>query len=468
MGSPIFKRTIHVGLCFTAFVCLILALSFGKSKKTPHSNSNTPSLATTIDMPLPMVDASESNSSASSIIASETDSKPSPAKPVEAIRKSALAKAPETTEEEPKENWQVVKIREGDTLSKIFSRLNISTKDLHEIMTSKPSSKQLASLQPGQTLKLRVNSDRHITGLTLEIAPGDALQVSRYEEGFEVEHKVQPLEKQLAFGKGAIANSLISSGKRAGLDHNIINQMVKIFSWNIDFALDLQPNDTFRVLFEEKLLDGEKVQTGNILAAEIVNDGKKHQAVRYTDTKGITGYFSPDGHGMHQTFLRAPVNFVKISSHFGSRKHPILHRMRQHKGVDYSAPHGTPVQATGDGKVIFVGTRGGYGKTVQLQHGSRYKTLYAHLSGFSRGLRSGAEVKQGQIIGFVGKTGLATGTHLHYEFEADGIVHNPLTVTLPRKNPVAEQQKRHFLAHAKEMLRLLDLHEHKINVAAAD
>jgi len=359
----------------------------------------------------------------------------------------------------------VVKIQEGDTLSKIFIRFGIATKDIHEIMTSDPASRRLAALQPGQTLKLRVNREQQLAGLTLDIEPGSALYISRIEEGFQVEHKLQPLEKQLAFGKGAIQNSLFSAGKRAGLDHNILAQMVDIFGWNIDFALDLQPNDTFRVLYEEKCLEGERIQTGHVLAAEIINDGKKYQAVRYTDKGGRTGYFSPEGYGMHQAFLRNPVNFARISSHFGLRNHPILHKMRQHKGVDYSAPQGTPVQATADGKVIFVGARGGYGRVVELQHGPRYTTLYAHLSRFPKGLRMGHDVKQGQVIGFVGQTGLATSSHLHYEFKIDGIHRNPLTVALPKRNPINDANKHHFLAHAKQMLRLLDIHEHKINVA---
>ncbi len=441
MGSPIFRRTLHVGLGFIAFVCLMLALSLGTS---PVQMS-----AVTISGQMP-----ETNTN------------------LDIKMESTLHTLVETpvalsnSEEETNENLQIIKVQSGDTLSKIFSRLGVSTKDIHEIMTADPAAKRLASLQPGQTLKLRITKDQQVAGLTLDIAPGNTLNIYRLEEGFQAEHKVLPLEKQIAFGKGAIHNSLFSSVKRAGLDHNILKQMIDIFGWNIDFALDLQPNDTFRVLYEEKCLDGERIQTGNILAAEIVNDGKKHQAVRYTDKTGRTGYFSPDGYGMHQAFLRTPVNFTRISSHFGTRNHPILHKLRQHKGVDYSAPTGTPVQATGDGKVIFAGMRGGYGKVIELQHGSRYTTLYAHLSRFPKELRPGTEVKQGQTIGFVGSSGLATAAHLHYEFRIDGIHRNPLTITLPKRSPMNDASKRHFIAHAKEMLRLLDTHENKTNSLA--
>lgn len=358
-----------------------------------------------------------------------------------------------------KEPVQTITIRSGDTLSKIFTRLGLSTKEVHTIITSDPSARRLTSLQPGQTLIIRLNNDQQVENLTLEIAPGNLLNISRLAKGFHTEHKILPLEKQVAFGKGEIRDSLFSAGKHAGIHHNIMKQMVEIFGWNIDFALDLQPDDTFRILYEEKCLDGKRIQTGHILAAEIINGGKRYQAVRYTDKAGRTAYFTPDGYGMHQAFLRTPVNFTHISSKFGTRHHPVLHQMREHKGVDYSAPKGTPVQATGDGKIIFVGTRGGYGNVIELQHGARYSTLYAHLSRFPKGLRHGIDVKQGQVIGFVGATGMATGNHLHYEFRIDGIHRDPLKVALPKRNPIAQTNKNHFSSHAKNLLKLLDQHE---------
>lgn len=433
IGSLLLQRTIHVSLGFITFIFLILFFSF----RSQRSDLETQEISSTDTVQVSMDNAS------------------SPAQ----INKKSL------TAENSISNWHTIRIRERDTLSKIFARLGLSTRDLHEIMTTDPATKHLASLQPGQIIKLKTNKDQQIAGIILNIAPGNTLHVWRKEEGFQVEHKLIPLQKRLAFGKGAIQDSLFLSGKRAGLDPKILSQMVDIFGWSIDFALDLQPNDTFRVLYEEKYLDGERIQTGNVIAAEIINGGKKHQAVHYHDNQGISGYFTPEGYGMNQAFLRAPVNFTRISSHFGKRRHPVLHHLRHHKGVDYSAPRGTPVQATGDGRVIFIGTRGGYGKVVEIQHGSRYSTLYAHLSRFPQGLHYGAPVKQGQIIGFVGRTGLATGDHLHYEFRMDGVHRNPLTVVLPKKNPIPEKYRPHFMAHAKEMLKLLDTHEHKINVA---
>lgn len=463
--SPIFKRSLHVGLGFTTFVCIVFSLSLSK-----------PAVSVSSSAPVAVVSAPPVNTSTITPVAKNASlTKPTTfftetglemlaeLKPFATLNKSS-----ETADDENMESWHTIKVHSGDTLSKIFTRLGISTKDVHEIITSDPSCRHLGTLIPGQTLKVQVSEEQQVVSLTLDIAPGDSLYVSRVDEGFQVEHKLVPLEKKLAFSKGEIQNSLFASGRRAGLDHNILAQMVEIFGWNIDFALDLQRNDTFRVLYEEKCNeDGERVKTGAILAAEIVNDGKTHQAIRYTDKSGHTSYFTPDGYGMHQAFLRTPVNFTRISSHFGQRNHPIMHRMRQHKGTDYSAPLGTPVEATGDGKVIFIGTRGGYGKVVELQHGSRYSTLYAHLSRFPAGIRLGSTVKQKQVIGYVGRTGAATGFHLHYEFRIDGIHRDPLTVMLPKRNPIQESNKRHFTAHAKEMIRLLDIHESKINVASS-
>lgn len=482
MGSPIYRRTIHVTLGFTAFVCLTIAISFGKSpvKDKPLETSvEIPEVITLekkVDPPLKVAEltkvvvppkAARSNALAKTEFfpqIEEITPKPTPGLELEMV-----------PEEKTTETLHVVKVQQGDTLGKIFDRLGISTKDIQDILNANPVSQKLASLKSGKTLKLRVTKDKEIAGLSLQVAPGSLLVVSRQpgqSAGFQVEQKIQPIEKQLAFGKGQIRNSLFSAAKRAGLDNKVVSQMVEIFGWNINFTLDLQPSDTFRVLYEEKCVDGQRIETGHILAAEIVNGGKKYQAVRYTDKTGHTGYFSPEGYGMHQAFLRSPITYASVSSKFGLRRHPVLHRLRQHKGVDYSAPSGTPVQATGHGKVVYIGRRGGYGNVVELQHGARYSTLYGHLSRFGKDkngkiLKVGAEVAQGQTIGYVGRTGLATGDHLHYEFRIAGIHHDPLTVALP-KAPIPDTNKRHFIAHSKEMLRLLDFHDHKIKMALND
>lgn len=464
-GSPILRRVFHVGLGFVAVTCVLFSLPNKKQSQAtglqPAQQLATIETPTNISVTAPVVPVTPAAPTTVAIADPILDAVTPAAEP-------APLEAPLATLLPVPTTSRTVKVRQGDTLLRIFSRLGIATRDIHELMTTNTSTRRLASLQPGQTLELEITPDQRIAALTLKIGPGNQMIVARTDTGFKVDHKLTPLEKQLAFGKGEIEDSLYSSGAKAGLDNRVLSQMVEIFGWNIDFALDLQPGDAFRVLYEAKYLDGEKVESGNILAAEIVNGREKHRAIRYTDKSGRTAYFSPEGHGMRQAFLRTPVQFSRISSHFGHRHHPVLHKLRKHKGVDYSAPRGTPVQATGDGTVTFMGYRGGYGKVVEIQHGSRYTTLYAHLDRFPTGLRSRQEIRQGQVIGYVGRTGLATGDHLHYEFRVDGIHCDPLTVALPRTNPLTEKNKRHFIAHAKEMLRLLDMHEHQVNMAQTD
>ncbi len=439
------RGAIHSFLIVASCFCFILAATLGKTPNTNSVEETALKLETPSNNKELIIEPEKNTLS----VAANTEKPP-------------IVDEPKET---PQEVWHDVKIQRGDTLGKIFKRLELPTKDLKVLLSTKGSSSSLTSLKPGQTLKLCVNQDQEVNKLTLDVARGNTLELHRKGDKFKLQHKVLPLEKQLAFGKGEIKSSLFSSAKKAGLDNKIVSQMVEIFSWNIDFSLDLQPKDTFKVLYEEKRIDGEKIGTGHILAAEIINDGKKHLAIRYTDKSGHTGYFSPDGYGMHQAFLRNPVNFTRISSHFGPRSHPILHKMRAHNGVDYSAPIGTPVQTTGDGKIVYMGTRGGYGKVIEIQHGSRYSTLYAHLSKFAPKLRVNQEIKQGTIIGYVGASGLATGPHLHYEFRIDGIHRNPLTVALPRQKLIPDANKNHFLAHAKEVMKLMQLHENKVDIA---
>lgn len=454
----------------------VIPLPLPSSNASTITNSTTSSLTTLTNataLPLSNSEATDTTHSLSlslspvaiaTKLAPDNIISPTPAVPTPDSLKEKLKKEAE------KPIWRVLKVQKGDTLAKIFKRNGYQKQDLTAILASASAKKHLTSLNTRKTLKILVGDARKIHGLSIDISPGNTLSLSRKESSgekpavFLAENIQVPVKKQLAFGKGLIkSGSLFSAAKNAGLDKNLVTQMVTIFGWNKNFVTKLKPNDSFRVLFEEKRLDGERIETGTILAAEIVNAGKKHMAIRYTDKSGRTGYFSPEGHGMNQIFV-TPVNFTRISSAFGRRAHPVYHKIREHKGIDYCAPAGTPVQATADAKVVFVGTRGGYGKVIELQHGARYSTLYAHLSRFEKKISVGTEIKQGQIIGYVGRTGLATGDHLHYEFRIDGIHRDPLSTGLLRKNPISDSNKHHFLAHAKEVMRLMDLHEHKVNV----
>lgn len=215
-------------------------------------------------------------------------------------------------------------------------------------------------------------------------------------------------------------------------------EMASVFGYDVDFALDIRRGDRFVVVYDRLYKDGKKLRDGDILAAEFVNQDRELRAVRFTDADGNTAYYTPEGDSMRKAFIRTPLDVFRISSHFNpGRFHPVLNRIRSHKGTDYAAPTGTPIKATGEGRVVFAGVKGGYGNCVVLRHGSTYQTLYGHMSKIRSGIRTGASVKQGQIIGYVGSTGLATGPHLHYEFLVNGTHRNPVTVALPRANPVA-------------------------------
>jgi len=220
--------------------------------------------------------------------------------------------------------------------------------------------------------------------------------------------------------------------------------MVRIFGWDIDFVQDIRVGDSFHVIFTDYQLSGEKLSDGDILAAEFTTQGQTYRAIRFEDDDGGVSFYTPEGESMLGTFLRSPVEFSRISSRFGKRKHPISKKWKTHKGVDYAASRGTPVRATADGKVLLAGRKGGYGKTVVLRHAGRFSTLYAHMNGFAKKIRSGARVKQGQIIGYVGSTGYSTGPHLHYEFRVDGVHRNSLTYKTPKASSVSKKHKAKF------------------------
>jgi len=267
------------------------------------------------------------------------------------------------------------------------------------------------------------------------IAEADNIISSPIESPVKPGLSTQPLSlANLNSAHVDIETSLFLDGLEAGLSKEVITQLTNIFAWDIDFAHSLQPGDHFTVIYAKTAADDD---TDEVIAAEFVTQNNIYRAVRFLDGSGKANYYTPDGQSMQKAFLSTPVDFAQISSHFSMhRKHPVLNRIRAHKGVDYAARTGTPVKSTGDGVVLFCGRQGGYGQVVVVQHGDRYETVYAHLSGFKRGLSEGIKVKQGEIIGYVGQTGLATGPHLHYEFHVDGEHRNPETVKTPHTLPI--------------------------------
>lgn len=368
--------------------------------------------------------------------------------------------------DESEGNWHVVTVKSGDSLAGIFSRLGIPPRQLHDLLEQGGAASNLKRIYPGQTLRLMTSNDKGLVKLSYQIDKLSLLEISRDGKDFDISTIHLTPERREISTSGIIDSSLFVAAQKAGLSDNLTMELAGIFAWDVDFALDIRKGDQFTVLYEELFLDGESIGRGNILAAEFVNHGKRYQAVRYTDAGGKTDYYSLDGKSMRKTFLRTPVEFSRISSRFSlGRKHPILNRIRAHKGVDYAASHGTPIKATGNGKIVHRGKKGGYGNTIVIQHGSKYSTLYAHMSKYRKGLKTGSKVKQGQTIGYIGSSGLATGPHLHYEFRVNGAHRDPLKVKLPGADPLNKKYLDDFHAKANSLMAQIEL-IHDIRLAS--
>ncbi|MGB5741408.1 MAG: peptidoglycan DD-metalloendopeptidase family protein [Sedimenticolaceae bacterium] len=354
-------------------------------------------------------------------------------------------------------NWVEHRVASGESLARIFAAQKLDAALLHRIVSSSEEAKSLAKIQPGQTIRFLFDENSELTRLELHRNRVESLRVGITDDDISVEQISKAVEKRTASAAAVIQASLFVDAQKAGLSDGQIMDLASIFGWDIDFALEIRAGDQFRVLFEEHFLDGEKLRDGPILAAEFTNRGKTFRAVRYEDRNGEVGYFDDDGHSKRRAFIRTPIKFARVSSRFNPKRwHPVLKRWRSHKGVDYAAPAGTPIRASGDGRVSFRGTKGGYGRTVILQHAGQYTTLYAHMSKYSKRAKVGARVKQGQVIGYVGKSGLASGPHLHYEFRVHGVHKDPLRVRLPKALALPKSEIATFHETTAPLLAKLD------------
>ncbi|MEN8179190.1 MAG: peptidoglycan DD-metalloendopeptidase family protein [Pseudomonadota bacterium] len=350
------------------------------------------------------------------------------------------------------------KIVTGDTLSKIFKNLGLSANLLHKIVHSSKSAGTLTNIKPGEILHVELDEQNSFVNLTLQHSKVHSLFIEATEDGdFNATQRTKDVELRTAHIQATIENSLYLSAQNAGLPDAVIMELANIFGWDIDFALEIRTGDRFTAIYQEEYLDGEKLRNGPILAAEFINQGRTYRAVRYEDAAGRADYFTPEGRSMRKAFLRAPVDFRRISSRFTKERwHPVLGKKRPHRGVDYAAKTGTPIRAAGDGKIVHRGKKGGYGRAVIIQHGQRYTTLYGHLSRYNKKAKHGSKVKQGQTIGYVGQSGLATGPHLHYEFRVNGVHRNPLTVKLPAAEPIAKKYRADFLLKTQMLTAQID------------
>ena len=323
-------------------------------------------------------------------------------------------------------DWISHTIKRNETLGIIFKKYSLDPNVPLEV-TGLEDGDRLKNIRAGKQLHFHLTENNQldqiaypIDALTdfvvnISIPTSLNIEIDEQKPKYQFSEQTKQYDTEEVYIAGSIKSSLYEAAEKSGVPIPIIMQMVDVFGWDIDFAVALREGDSFRLIYEEFNLDGEKLGNGNIVAAQFINRGEVYQAFHFTDPKGNANYYTPEGESMRGTFLRTPVEFSRISSRFSkNRFHPILKKWRSHKGVDYAAPKGTPIRSTADGVIKHVGNNGGYGKTVIISHAGRFSTLYAHMSGYRKGVRSGSSIKQGEIIGYVGSTGLATGPHLHY------------------------------------------------------
>jgi murein DD-endopeptidase MepM/ murein hydrolase activator NlpD len=368
----------------------------------------------------------------------------------------------------PEDKWQEVVVKKGDNPSVIFSRMGLTARDLYELTHSSKEAAKLTRLYPGEKLAFALDEKGEFAKLRHIKNPLESTLYIRTSDGYQAEKEVREPAVHQVYRQATLENSLFLAGQEAGLSHNIIMELANIFGGVIDFILDPRSGDTFTVLYEELYLDGEKIGDGNILAAQYTNRGTPFMAYRFIDSSGEPGYYNEEGESMRKAFLRAPLDFTRISSGFNlRRKHPIHKKIRAHRGIDYAAPRGTPVFAAGDGRVTKAGYSRANGNYVFIQHGQQYTTKYLHLH--KRNVKQGQRVKQRQIIGQVGSTGYATGPHLHYEFLVNGVHRNPRTIVqkLPKAKSIGEQEMGGFLAEVTQLQGRLATYQQAYTLATA-
>jgi len=345
----------------------------------------------------------------------------------------------------PAAYWREERVERGDNISRLLDRLHVEEPSAITALLTAKGVKAPRQLVPGRSAQALTTEDGQLLEFRYLAPGGNELVIKRGADGFDISEKPADLETRIHMASGEIDHSLFGATDAAGIPDSVAIQMADVFASEIDFHRDIRTGDRFTVVYEVSHARGEPTGSGRVLAAEFVNDGKAYRAVYFQAPDGSGGYYAPDGKNLRKAFLRSPLEFSRISSGFTNRRyHPVLKEWRAHRGIDYAAPTGTRIRATANGRVEFVGRKGGYGNLVVLRHNGGVSTAYGHLSRFAGGLRHGSRVSQGDIIGYVGSTGLATGPHLHYEFRVDGVQRNPLSVAMPAAEPVASRHKAAF------------------------
>lgn len=376
--------------------------------------------------------------------------KPQQEKASPAITEATTATLPpETTVKAPAEpetrlTWQSFDIKSGDTLSALFKKAGFNDGIMLSVIHGEGEADKLQRLYAGETIRFAIDNEDNLAAIELQRSLLETLKIEKQEGSFSGKTHVRVPESRPTYASGTVDGSLYVSARKAGLNDRLTMELSGIFGWDIDFVYDVRKGDKFEVVYEELYVDGEKFSTGRILSARFINRGDESVALLYTDSKGDSDYYTPKGASMRKAFLRTPLN-ARVSSPFNlQRRHPVLDTVRPHEGTDYAAPPGTPIKASGNGRVQFSGWKGGYGRTIVLKHGDNITTLYAHMSRINKRMKNGLRVKQGDILGYVGSSGMVTGPHLHYEFRINGSPRNSRTVKLPDAKPIPASEMARF------------------------
>ena len=343
--------------------------------------------------------------------------------------------------------WREDRIQRGDTIGRVLARLGVDDSEALAFLRTDPAARPLYQLRPGKSLRVETDRDGALQQLRFVAGNGLLLSITRNGDRLTATSAPALAEVRWKMAAGEIRSSLYGAADAADLPDAVTLQLADVFAGDIDFYKDIQRGDRFAVVYEMRYVDGEAAGPGRIVAAEFENRGKTHRAFLWREADGSEDYYAADGAALHRAFLRSPMEFSRVTSGFSNaRLHPILQTWRAHRGVDYGAPAGTPIRATGNGKVLFAGSQGGYGNVIELQHQGAFSTLYAHLSRFAPSVRTGARVTQGEVIGYVGQTGWATAPHLHYEFRVANEQRNPLNIALPGGEPLPAARRPVFAA----------------------
>lgn len=456
-GKPS-KIIMSVALVIAFSLPYILVKNFAHQEKSVDESHVTIALPQIADAPTAAIQ--ESSITPVSVKKIEPTIKAQPVKALPVAKPETSKTAPKAVVAKSKDNqWQIIKPRPGDSMAIIFHRLGLSAKNLHEVLDKNPHSKALTAIKPNQQLQFLINKNV-LEKLIIPVNSIQSLTVYKAGSVYKTQIDSKKTNTQNHYITATVNGSLYLTAQKLNIPAKLIRQMTQILSREIDFAKSIRSGDQFSIIYDAYYVEDKMVGTGGIVAVTYTNKGKTYRAIRHTSANGGHDYFTPEGNSLKKAFTRYPIRFSHISSTFSaSRNHPILHYKRAHKGIDLAAPIGTPITATGDGVITIIDRHNGYGNMIKIKHDKTYSSVYGHMLKFQKGLSKGSKVKRGQVIGYVGQTGLATGPHCHYELHVNNEARNPTTTGLPTAAPVSSREMASFKAKTNTLLARLKLFE---------